>query len=113
MKNRVLFVMQLHLNPIHAVVQLRPSMEHHKPGGPKKTNIQTSAAENPVKIEEAKEQKPPVPSKKQVSTQFPSLIYFLSINCSLVGVGFILFPRITKNLCCMWSFQRVLFSSIF
>ncbi|XP_031109438.1 DNA-directed RNA polymerase III subunit RPC5 [Ipomoea triloba] len=56
---------KLHLNPIHAVVQLRPSMEHHKPGGPKKTNIQTSAAENPVKIEEAKEQKPPVPSKKQ------------------------------------------------
>lgn len=55
---------KLHLNPIHAVVQLRPSMQHLTPSEPGKTNIQTSIAEKHVKTG-VKEEKTLVPSNKQ------------------------------------------------
>ncbi|XP_043711274.1 DNA-directed RNA polymerase III subunit RPC5 isoform X2 [Telopea speciosissima] len=51
---------KLHLNPVHAVVQLRPSMEHLKSGGPKKNNI----VEANIKFNEKKEESAG-PSKKQ------------------------------------------------
>lgn len=43
--------MQLHLNPIHAVVQLRPSMEHLKTDVSEKKNDVMSNLEVPNKTE--------------------------------------------------------------
>lgn len=58
--------MQLHLNTIHAVVQLRPSLEHLKSGGSKRKNNVAVDAEATVKLEESAEEKSVGPSKKQV-----------------------------------------------
>jgi DNA-directed RNA polymerase-3 subunit RPC5 len=44
---------QLHLNTIHAVVQLRPSLENLKSGGSKKKNNVAVDAEATVKVEES------------------------------------------------------------
>nr|ABU45193.1 unknown [Petunia integrifolia subsp. inflata] len=55
---------KLHLNPIHTVVQLRPSKQHLKESELKK-NIATSNDEKTVENEEIKENKPVAPSKKQ------------------------------------------------
>ncbi|XP_010254915.1 PREDICTED: DNA-directed RNA polymerase III subunit RPC5-like isoform X2 [Nelumbo nucifera] len=52
----VLIGNKLHLNPVHAVVQLRPSMEHLKSSNLKKSNIIP---------DEINEEKPAGPSKKQ------------------------------------------------
>uniref|UniRef100_A0A5B7AY01 DNA-directed RNA polymerase III subunit RPC5 n=1 Tax=Davidia involucrata TaxID=16924 RepID=A0A5B7AY01_DAVIN len=60
----VLMGNKLHLNPIHAVVQLRPSMEHLKSGGSKKINV-TSNVEVTIKSEEPEGEKSLGPSKKQ------------------------------------------------
>jgi hypothetical protein len=57
---------QLHLNTIHAVVQLRPSLEHLKSGGSKRKNNAAVDAEATVKLEESAEEKSVGPSKKQV-----------------------------------------------
>ncbi|GKU94570.1 hypothetical protein SLEP1_g8041 [Rubroshorea leprosula] len=56
---------KLHLNPIHAVVQLRPSLEHLKSGGSKKKHVGTADIEGPVKTEESTEGKSVGPSSKQ------------------------------------------------
>ncbi|KAK3033827.1 hypothetical protein RJ639_034245 [Escallonia herrerae] len=50
----------LHLNPIHAVVQLRPSMQHIKSVGSRRNN-----AEDVAMLEEPNEEKSVGPSKKQ------------------------------------------------
>ncbi|KAK2977029.1 hypothetical protein RJ640_011087 [Escallonia rubra] len=50
----------LHLNPIHAVVQLRPSMQHIKSVGSRKSNVEDVAM-----LEEPNEEKSVGPSKKQ------------------------------------------------
>lgn len=63
--------MQLHLNTIHAVVQLRPSLEHLRSGGSKRKNNVTGDTEVTVKLEESAEGKSVGPSKKQV------IIFFL------------------------------------
>ncbi|XP_055804364.1 uncharacterized protein LOC129873316 isoform X2 [Solanum dulcamara] len=55
---------KLHLNPVHAVVQLRPSLQHLK-GSELKKNITTSTDEKSCENEEVKEKKPVGPSKKQ------------------------------------------------
>ncbi|KAK9284327.1 hypothetical protein L1049_023498 [Liquidambar formosana] len=55
----------LHLNPIHAVVQLRPSMEHLKSGGSKRKNDVTGDAAVIVKSEESNQEEFVGPSKKQ------------------------------------------------
>ncbi|CAN4083245.1 unnamed protein product [Withania somnifera] len=55
---------KLHLNPVHAVVQLRPSPQHLKESELKK-NITTSNDEKHVANEDIKEKKPVGPSKKQ------------------------------------------------
>ncbi|XP_059623709.1 uncharacterized protein LOC132266739 [Cornus florida] len=61
----VLMGNKLHLNPIHAVVQLRPSMEHLKSGVSKrKTNV-ASNMEATVRSEDLVEEKSVGPSKKQ------------------------------------------------
>ncbi|KAL0343316.1 UNVERIFIED_CONTAM: hypothetical protein Sangu_1219000 [Sesamum angustifolium] len=51
----------LHLNPVHAVVQLRPSMQHLDAKDSKRKTINV---EDRVKVEEPQEGKPPGPSKK-------------------------------------------------
>ncbi|KAK4346817.1 hypothetical protein RND71_033156 [Anisodus tanguticus] len=55
---------KLHLNPVHAVVQLRPSQQHLKESELKK-NITTRNDEKSVENEGVKEKKPVGPSKKQ------------------------------------------------
>ncbi|KAF7828831.1 DNA-directed RNA polymerase III subunit RPC5 [Senna tora] len=56
---------KLHLHPIHAVVQLRPSLEHLNSGGSKrKTNVSTSSNAT-VKTEDSAEEKSVSSSKKQ------------------------------------------------
>ncbi|THF94229.1 hypothetical protein TEA_024705 [Camellia sinensis var. sinensis] len=59
--------MKLHINPIRAVVQLRPSMEHLKSGGSKKKNSGTSNADVTIKSEDLQDEKSAGPSKKQDS----------------------------------------------
>ncbi|XP_062001316.1 uncharacterized protein LOC133718478 [Rosa rugosa] len=61
----VLMGNKLHLNPVHAVVQLRPSLEHLKPGGSKRKGKATGDAEVTVKREIYSEEKSLAPSKKQ------------------------------------------------
>ncbi|KAL7231973.1 hypothetical protein ACSBR2_010067 [Camellia fascicularis] len=61
----VLMGNKLHINPIRAVVQLRPSMEHLKSGGSKKKNSGTSNADVTIKSEDLKDEKSAGPSKKQ------------------------------------------------
>lgn len=60
--------MQLHLNPIHAIVQLRPSMEHLD-SRESKRKVGTSV-EDTVKAEETKEGKLSGASKQLVSCLF-------------------------------------------
>ena len=81
--------MQLHLNPIHAVAQLRPSLKHlsYASVTSKKKNNVAGDAENTMKLEESSERKPVASTKKQVRLlrfQFPDFVafsnaYFLSI----------------------------------
>ncbi|CAI9781011.1 unnamed protein product [Fraxinus pennsylvanica] len=56
---------KLHLNPIHSVVQLRPSMHRLKPRDSKNKKIETGNGEGAVKVEDPKEEKPFEASKKQ------------------------------------------------
>lgn len=56
---------KLHLSPVHAVVQLRPSMQHFKSGGSRKKNNTNSNEEAIVKSEELMEEKTVGPSNKQ------------------------------------------------
>lgn len=60
------FILQLHLNPIDKVVQLRPSLEHLKSGSSRRKNSVTGDAEVKVKIEESRQETSSGPSKKQV-----------------------------------------------
>ncbi|KAL3362055.1 hypothetical protein AABB24_014753 [Solanum stoloniferum] len=55
---------KLHLNPVHAVVQLRPSKRNLKESELKK-NVTTSNDEKSVENEDVKEKRPMGPSKKQ------------------------------------------------
>lgn len=57
-------ILQLHLNPIHAVVQLRTSMGILKSGGSKRKN--NVATEIPVKLEDSNQDKSVGSAKKQV-----------------------------------------------
>lgn len=66
--------MQLHLNPIHAVVQLRPSQQHLKESELKKKNIATSSDGKTVEKKDVEEKKPAGPSKKQVHFMICSLM---------------------------------------
>lgn len=68
-------VVQLHLNPIHAVVQLRPSMCHLDQKESKKKTAVRNNVEDVVKSEEHQEVKTSGISKKQVN--IVSLIYLL------------------------------------
>ncbi|CAL5324776.1 unnamed protein product [Camellia sinensis] len=61
----VLMGNKLHINPIRAVVQLRPSMEHLKSGGSKKKNSGTSNPDVTIKSEDLQDEKSAGPSKKQ------------------------------------------------
>ncbi|KAG5555537.1 hypothetical protein RHGRI_006248 [Rhododendron griersonianum] len=54
---------RLHINPIRAVVQLRPSMEHLKSDGSKKKSV-TCNVEATIKLEDPKDEKSAGPSKK-------------------------------------------------
>lgn len=65
----LLFTMQLHLNPVEAVVQLRPSVQESR-SARKKKRI-TNNLEGVMKEEDIKEEKPNVSAKKQV----PSLSF--------------------------------------
>ncbi|GAA0185231.1 DNA-directed RNA polymerase [Lithospermum erythrorhizon] len=59
---------KLHLNPVHAVVQLRPSLEHIKPVKPLETvqkNAGSTKGEGIVKVEEPKNERLPGSSAKQ------------------------------------------------
>ncbi|KAK8694706.1 hypothetical protein V6N13_072253 [Hibiscus sabdariffa] len=56
---------KLYLNPIHAVVQLRPSLEHLKSSVSKKKNMVVADAEATVKVEEHNDGKAAGPSTKQ------------------------------------------------
>ncbi|KAG8650737.1 hypothetical protein MANES_07G068600v8 [Manihot esculenta] len=62
----VLMGNKLYLNPIHAVVQLRPSLEHVNSSDSKRKNVAASTSEVGVKLEDSNEGKPIGPSKKQV-----------------------------------------------
>ncbi|KAA8531837.1 hypothetical protein F0562_006446 [Nyssa sinensis] len=64
----VLMGNKLHLNPIHAVVQLRPSMEHLKSGGSTKQINAKSNVEVTIKSEVPEGEKSKGPSKKQNKT---------------------------------------------
>lgn len=59
----VLIGNKLHINPIRAAVQLRPSMEHLKSGGSKKNSV-TCNVEATIKLEDVKDEKSAGPSKK-------------------------------------------------
>ncbi|KAH9663248.1 SIN-like family protein [Citrus sinensis] len=61
----VLIGNKLHLNPIHAVVQLRTSMGFLKSGGSKRKN--NVASEIPVKLEDSNQDKSVGSSKKQIN----------------------------------------------
>ncbi|KAK9928579.1 hypothetical protein M0R45_025708 [Rubus argutus] len=61
----VLMGNKLHLNPVHEVVQLHPSLEHLKPGGSKRKDRVTGDTEVTVKRENFSEEKSLAPSKKQ------------------------------------------------
>ena len=61
-----LSVLQLHINPTRAIVQLRPSMEHLTSGGSKKKNNVASNVEATIKSEDLKDEKSAGSSKKQV-----------------------------------------------
>ncbi|XP_058207991.1 uncharacterized protein LOC131321021 [Rhododendron vialii] len=54
---------KLHINPIRAVVQLRPSMEHLKSDGSKKNSVMCNV-EATIKMEDPKDEKSAGPSKK-------------------------------------------------
>ncbi|KAI4314869.1 hypothetical protein L6164_027734 [Bauhinia variegata] len=56
---------KMHVHPIHAVVQLRPSLEHIDSGGSKRKNISTTGANSTIKIEESSEEKSVAPLKKK------------------------------------------------
>ncbi|XVE87275.1 hypothetical protein DITRI_Ditri18aG0103800 [Diplodiscus trichospermus] len=56
---------KLHLNPIHAVVQLRPSLEHLKSSASKRKTTVAADAEVTVKVEEPNDGKAVVPLTKQ------------------------------------------------
>ncbi|KAI8563329.1 hypothetical protein RHMOL_Rhmol03G0103800 [Rhododendron molle] len=58
----VLIRNKLHINPIRAVVQLRPSMEHLKSDGSKKNSVTCNEAT--IKMEDPKDEKSAGPSKK-------------------------------------------------
>ncbi|KAJ0046447.1 hypothetical protein Pint_05385 [Pistacia integerrima] len=60
-----IFVLQLVLNPIHEVVQLRPSIEQFKSGGSKRKNNVPGNAEVTIKLEDSNEAKHVGLSKKQ------------------------------------------------
>ncbi|KAF3439055.1 hypothetical protein FNV43_RR17330 [Rhamnella rubrinervis] len=60
----VLMGNKLHLNPIHAVVQLRPSLEHLRSSGLKRKNNVTGDANDNVKLEGSSERKPVVLKKQ-------------------------------------------------
>lgn len=61
-------ILQLHLNPVHTVVQLRPSFEHLNSGGPKrKINVR---ADPNVKSEEHTDVNSAGGSRKQVIFYF-------------------------------------------
>lgn len=68
---RLVFVLQLHLNPIHAVVQLRASMEHL----------------NPIKTEDARVEKSVGPSKKQVRCPFYYIMLHKCISLEILSRG--------------------------
>ncbi|KAE9465940.1 hypothetical protein C3L33_02102, partial [Rhododendron williamsianum] len=94
-----LFILQLHINPIRAVVQLRPSMEHLKSDGSKKKSV-TCNVEATIKLEDPKDEKSAGPSKKVLglgnmfSSVWPFRIwekyvlqYFLTILFFLLSEG--------------------------
>ncbi|KAK7246400.1 hypothetical protein RIF29_41268 [Crotalaria pallida] len=56
---------KLHLHPVDAVVQLRPSLQHLNSGGSKKKNVVPSGANATVKIEGSIEENSAAKSKKQ------------------------------------------------
>lgn len=62
-------MVQLHLNPIHAVVQLRPSLAHLKSGVSKRKDTVAAEAEVTVKVE-PNEGKAVGPSTKRVITDY-------------------------------------------
>lgn len=61
----VLMGNKLHLNPVHAVVQLRPSLDHLNSGGSKRKNSVKGDAEVTVKLEDSGQEKSIGPSKMQ------------------------------------------------
>lgn len=67
--SKVIFMVQLHLNPIHAVVQLRPSLAHLKSGVSKRKDTVAAEAEVTVKVE-PNDGKAAGPSAKQVITYY-------------------------------------------
>ncbi|XP_027331746.1 DNA-directed RNA polymerase III subunit RPC5 isoform X2 [Abrus precatorius] len=64
---------KLHLHPVHAVVQLRPSLQHLNSGESKRKNIIPSGASANVKIEGSVEEKSVSTSKKQNKLTEPSI----------------------------------------
>ncbi|CAN6680302.1 unnamed protein product [Malus baccata var. baccata] len=62
----VLMGNKLHLNPVHAVVQLQPSLDHLNSSGSKQKNSVKGDAEVTVKLEDSGQEKPMGPSKMQV-----------------------------------------------
>ena len=68
-------MLQLHLNPIHAVVQLRPSLEQLKPSVSKRKSTVAADAEVTVKVEEPNDRKAGGPSTKQVITDYLDMFH--------------------------------------
>ncbi|GAA0165169.1 DNA-directed RNA polymerase [Lithospermum erythrorhizon] len=56
---------ELHLNPVHAVMQLRPSLEHLKPGGSLEKSAGDIKGEGIIKVEELKQERLSGSSVKQ------------------------------------------------
>ncbi|POO02573.1 DNA-directed RNA polymerase III subunit Rpc [Trema orientale] len=57
---------KLHLNPIHAVAQLRPSLNHFSSGGSERKINVAGDAEDSIKLEESSERKSVGSSQKQI-----------------------------------------------
>ncbi|GFP84447.1 DNA-directed RNA polymerase iii subunit rpc5 [Phtheirospermum japonicum] len=62
---------KLHLNPVHAVVQLRPSMQHLESKDPKRKTAGPSGVEEKVKLEKPQEGKPSSSKKPSKDSEQP------------------------------------------
>lgn len=110
-------VVQLHLNPIHAAVQLRPSMRRLDEKESKNKTAVSKNVEDVVKSEEQQEAKPSGTTKKQVTflssiyivyRDYTSLLHLFFFNLSLRSYIIISFFGFLINLSFLVNMPEIL-----